>query len=314
MNFIGVINRNGGTFRTMDTAAFSANAQQVFAAHGHTLECRIVEGEHLIKELERAASDPASDGLLAGGGDGTISAAAAICFKHKVPLAVLPGGTMNLFARSLRIPLNLDAALEALAGGEVARVDIATANGRPFVHQFSVGLHSRLVKIREGLPYHSRWGKMLASLRAVTEALSRPLVFEAEIRTAQRTEKRKAAAIAVSNNVMGEGHIPYAETVDRGVLGVYVVRPMPPLELARLVLTLPFGRWKQHPLVSEKEVTEMTLSFPTRKASAMAVIDGELVSLARRLDLQIHAGGLRVIIPSSEMPSPAAVEAAATTA
>lgn len=313
MHFIGVLNKDGGTFRTMDMPAFAAMAEKLFAEHGHTLECRIVEGEELHAQLERAASDPASDVVLAGGGDGTISAAAGICFAHKMALAVLPAGTMNLFARSLAVPLQLEAALDAIARGEVGSVDIATANGRPFVHQFSVGLHSRLVRIRNELTYHSRWGKMLASLRAITLAMSRPLVFEAEISTRHGTDRRKATAIAVSNNVLGEGHVPYAEAIDRGVLGVYVVKPMPPVELARLALSLAFGNWKAHPLVSEREVAQVTLRFPRRKASALAVIDGELIPLERQIDLRIHAQGLRVVLPALEKAAPKndpAIEAA----
>jgi len=301
MHFIGVLNKDGGTFRTMDMPAFVATAERIFTEHGQSIDCWVVAGDELASELERAASDPASDVVLAGGGDGTISAAAGICFEHNMALAVLPAGTMNLFARTLGVPLQLEAALAAIAGGEVRAVDIATANGRPFVHQFSVGLHSKLVRIRNELTYHSRWGKMLASLRAVGLALSRPPVFYAEISTRQGTDRRKATAIAVSNNVLGEGHVPYAEAVDRGVLGVYVVKPMPPLELARLAFSLAFGNWKAHPLVSEREVAQVTLNFPRRKSSALAVIDGELIPLEKQVNLKIHAQGLRVVLPASEV-------------
>lgn len=313
MHFIGVLNSDGGTFRTTDMAAFTAMAEAIFAEAGHTLECRLVTGDALEPELQRAACDPGADAVLAGGGDGTISAAAAACFAERKALAVLPAGTMNLFARSLGVPLQLEPALRALANGEAGAVDIATANGRPFVHQFSVGLHSRLVRIRNGLAYNSRWGKILASLRAVALALSRPPVFEAEIDTARGKERRQATAIAVSNNVLGEWHVPYADAVDRGVLGVYVVEPMPRRELARLAMSLVFGAWKAHPLVSEKEVTRVRLSFPKRKASARAVIDGELIPLARSVDLAIHAGGLKVILPGADKPAeaPPAQEVAA---
>ena len=303
MHFIGVLNTEGGTFRTVDMAAFTATAIRVFEAAGHTLDCRVVAGRELIRELERSTSDPASGALLAGGGDGTISAAAAACFRHGKPLAVLPAGTMNLFARSLKVPLNLDQALKAIAGGEVVRVDIATANGRPFVHQYSVGMHSRLVGIRNGLPYRSRVGKIVASVRAATATLSRPLVFDAEIRTATGIEHRRATAIAISNNLLGEGHVPYAEQVDQGVLGVYVFKPMPPVELAKLVFSLLVGTWKHHPLVSERQVKQVTLSFPRRKASAKAVIDGELIDLEKRVDLKVHHGALQVIMPKVEAPA-----------
>lgn len=304
MRFVGVLNKDGGTFRTMDVAAFAADATRMFAAAGQALDCRVVEGRELIAELRRAAADPATEVLLAGGGDGTISAAAALCFKHKVPLAVLPAGTMNLFARSLKVPLNLEQALGALAGGELDQVDIATANGRPFVHQYSVGMHSRLVRIREGLTYNSRWGKMLASVRAVGATLSRPLVFEADIRTPNGIEHRRAMAISVSNNLLGEGHMPYAERVNGGVMGVYVVKPMPAADAARLVFSLLFGTWKHHPLVSERQVEQVTLSFPRRKKSAKAVIDGELIPLDQRVELKLHHGALQVIVPRAEVPTP----------
>lgn len=311
MHFIGVFNKDGGTFKTVEMTAFTANAVRIFEEAGHTIECRVVRGRELIRELERAAKDPASDALLAGGGDGTISAAAASCFRHKMPLAVLPAGTMNLFARSLKVPLNLELALKAMAEGEVAKVDIATANGRPFVHQFSVGMHSRLVRIRNGLSFNSRAGKIFASVRAVTAALSRPLVFDAEIRTPNGIENRRATAVTISNNLLGEGHVPYAEQVDQGVLGVYVFKPMPPLELAKLALSLLIGTWKHHPLVSERQVEQVTLSFPRRKASAQAVIDGELIDLEKRVELKVHHGALQVIVPKVEATAPEKVPEAA---
>lgn len=303
MRFIGVFNSSGGTFRTLDMSAFVAEATSVFTEAGHSLDCRVVDGTSLIDELDAVARSADADVLLAGGGDGTISAAAASCFRHNKALAVLPAGTMNLFARSLHVPLDLPTALRALASGSIGRVDIATANGRPFVHQFSVGMHSRLVRIREELPYRSRMGKIVASVRAMTATLSRPLIFDAEIRTSGGIENRRATAIAISNNLLGEGHVPYAERVDQGVLGVYVVRPMPPAELARLAVSLLVGAWKHHPLVSERQVEQVTLSFPRRKASAQAVIDGELIALDKRVELKVHPAALQVVLPIVEAPS-----------
>jgi diacylglycerol kinase family enzyme len=152
MRFVGILNSDGGTLRTTDMVAFVAMAETIFVEAGHTLDCRMVPGSELGAALERALGDNEVDAILAGGGDGTISAAAAACFAANKPIAVLPAGTMNLFARSLGVPLQLEAALRALAAGSVGAVDIATANGRPFVHQFSVGLHSRLVRIRNSPP------------------------------------------------------------------------------------------------------------------------------------------------------------------
>ena len=306
MHYIGVLNRDGGTFRTMDMEAFAAQAVSIFAEQGHRLDPRIVGGRELIDELNKAATDPLADAVLAGGGDGTISAAAEICFRAGKPLAVLPAGTMNLFARSLKVPLALDAALKALAAGTTRNVDIATANGEAFVHQYSVGIHARLVRMREQLVYRSRWGKMVASVRAIVRAVRRPPVFWAEIRTARGLERRKATGITVTNNILGEGHYPHADDLDRGVLGVYVLKPLPPLALARLCVEVILGRWKGSPQVSEKEVSEVTLVFPRRKSSAQALIDGELSPLAALVELRIHPGALKVIAPLEQPEAVAA--------
>ncbi|RUT34897.1 diacylglycerol kinase family lipid kinase [Arsenicitalea aurantiaca] len=306
MHFIGVLNRNGGTLRTMDIDAFCAEATDIFSRHGHTLDCRAVEGDDLIEALEKAAAEEGADAILAGGGDGTISAAADIAFRTGTPLAVLPAGTMNLFARALHMPLDLTEALEAIAGGELFSVDIATANDRPFVHQFSVGIHTRLVRIREGLVYKSRIGKIAASLRAVSAAIVNPPRFSVEIVTPRGTERREASGISISNNLFAEGHIPHADVLDRGVLGVYLARPMTTGELLRLCLGVFSGRWKDNPFVTEREVTGITLNFPRRRRSDQAVVDGELIRLERTVRLQIHPGALRVVAPKPEREEAAA--------
>jgi diacylglycerol kinase family enzyme len=298
MHFIGVLNRDGGSFRTMDLAAFAAEATRIFAEHGRTLECRVVAGEDLLSELDRAARDRRADGLLVGGGDGSASAAAAVAYRLGVPLAVLPAGTMNLFARSLKMPLDLEDALQALAKGTWGDVDIATANGRPFVHQYSVGIHPRLVRVRQSLKYHSRLGKIVATVRAIALAVSRPPLFEAEIATAERTIRQQASNIAVSNNLLGPGHIPHADMLDRGVLGVYVVAPMGTIAMARFCTRVLIGAWKGSPLMSEQAATRVILSFPRRKSSAQAVIDGELVPLESRVEIVIHPGALKVLLPA----------------
>src|SRR5690606_177785 len=112
----------------------------------------------------------------------------------------LPAGTMNLFARSLQMPLDLEQALEAVATGEIRPADIATANGRPFVHQFSVGIHAKLVKLRETLTYRSRIGKMLASTRAFASAVANAPAFHADVVTRRGVERRATSGISVSNN------------------------------------------------------------------------------------------------------------------
>lgn len=300
MHFVAVLNRDGGTLRTMNLDAFCAQARAIFEKHGHELDCRIVKGRMVEAALRQAAQMRGVDAILAAGGDGTMSTAAGIAFASGVPMGVLPAGTMNLFARALGMPLTLSEALEAIAGGEIGAVDIATANDRPFVHQFGVGVHARLVRIREGMSYRSRIGKMLASLRAISSAVLRPPEFAVEIRTSNGVEVRKVAGIAVSNNPLGDGHIPHADRLDAGLLGVYVAAPMSTWALVKLAVGVLLGTWRASPMVSEEEAAEVTLHFPNRKHGAQAVIDGELIRLDRSITLKVHPQALQVVLPKVE--------------
>ncbi|MET3924327.1 diacylglycerol kinase family protein [Devosia sp. 2618] len=296
MRFIAVLNRDGGTLRTMDLPAFAASAVEVFERHGHSLDCVIVGGSEVERALRKAANDPDADAILAGGGDGTISSAARIAYETGTPLGILPVGTMNLFARALKIPLVLADALEAIAGGEVGSVDIATANDRAFVHQFGVGIHARLVRIRENMTYRSRIGKMLASLRAIAAAAMHPPSFDVLFETENGLQKRRVAGVAVSNNPLGDGQI-HAERLDAGLLGVYIAAPMSTFALIRLSVDVFRGTWRESEMVSEMEVPSISLRFPRRKRESYAVVDGELIKLDSSVALKVHPGAIKVILP-----------------
>src|SRR5690606_17466987 len=149
LRFLAILNRDGGTLRTLDLEAFSTRANEILSAAGHELQVETVAGTEVGDALAKAARRRGVDVVMAGGGDGTISTAAAALMGTRKSLAVLPAGTMNLFARSLGLPLALEKAVEAIAQGRPHAIDVASANERPFVHQFSIGLHADLVEKRE---------------------------------------------------------------------------------------------------------------------------------------------------------------------
>src|SRR5262249_22572738 len=209
MRFTAVLNRDGGTLRSIDVNAFADRMRTTLAQHDHRLDVDIVDGVGVEASLARAAASRA-DILIAGGGDGTISAAAAALMRKKKALAVLPAGTMNLFARGLGIPMSLDAAVQAFAAGQVRAVDMASANGRPFVDQYSIGMHAKMVALRDGMEFRSRLGKVRASVRASLAAMLDPPRLKLSLAVGDAEMLTRATAVSVTNNLFGEGHLPYA--------------------------------------------------------------------------------------------------------
>ncbi|MBU0583190.1 MAG: diacylglycerol kinase family lipid kinase [Alphaproteobacteria bacterium] len=298
MQFVAVINRDGGTMRTIDLDDFCARMRETLEASGHSLEIDLVAGDGLIAGLKKAAATDA-DVVLAGGGDGTISAAAGILMDSGKALAVLPAGTMNLFARSLGIPLSLDEAVAALATAPIRQVDIASANGRPFVHQFSVGMHARLIDLRSRMEFASRLGKIGASARAAIATLRNPPALDVSLLLGETEIVARSTAIGITNNLFGEGHLPYAERPDGGVLGVYVTVARARSEILSFVLNMARGRWRDNQQVEIHQSEEVTLTIRSRRRKLKAAIDGELCELSPETHVRIHPGALSVVAPAA---------------
>ncbi|MGM4908910.1 diacylglycerol/lipid kinase family protein [Rhizobium sp. 768_B6_N1_8] len=296
MKLVGFFNRDGGTFRTTDMQAYEKRAEEVFREAGHDFDAIVFSGNEIVPAMERAARRDDIDGIVAGGGDGTISAAASIAWKNGVALGVVPAGTMNLFARSLKVPLDIWQALDVLAFGEVDNIDIASANGRPFIHQFSAGLHARMVRYRNSYSYRSRLGKMGASTRAAFGVVFNPPEFEVEFEAAGMKETRRVSAISVSNNPFGENALLYADNLRSGELGFYTAKPLKPLGVARLAIDMLRGRFRENDAVMVLHPAEVHLHFPKLRAKANCVMDGELLPLERDVTVKLHPGELKVLV------------------
>ncbi len=300
MRIAAVLNRDGGTLKTTDLDAYCGFLADTFAEQGHELDCRITAGPQIMNEINAAFGDGGIEVVLAGGGDGTISCASGIAWQRKKPVGVIPAGTMNMFARSLGIPLDIHQAAHALASGKPASCDIASANHQPFVYQFSVGLHPHIIRSRERYDYRSRLGKIRASLRAIIDGLRSPPVFPVQISWDGNEIEVEVSSIAVSNNRYGEGHLPHTDDLTGGVLGIYFAAPVREGNGVKMLADVALGTWRNNPDITEITARDVTLTFPRLRRDAKAVIDGELINLERTIELTSHSGQLPVLKPQPE--------------
>jgi diacylglycerol kinase (ATP) len=124
-----------------------------------------------IDELERVAG-LGPDRIAVAGGDGTIGPAAELAGRLGVPLAVIPAGTANDFARAHSLPADrMEAARLAATGVETEALELGRlADGRPFVNVASAGLAS--VAARNAQPLKSRLGPLAYGVGAARAAVS----------------------------------------------------------------------------------------------------------------------------------------------
>ncbi|HEY6486082.1 MAG TPA: YegS/Rv2252/BmrU family lipid kinase [Candidatus Cybelea sp.] len=99
-------------------------------------------------EIAAPHSRGSVDALVVGGGDGTLARHVARALRLDVPVGLIPLGTFNELARTLDIPLDVEAACRTIAAGNTLRIDVATVNGAYYVNEASVGLSSRLTRLQ----------------------------------------------------------------------------------------------------------------------------------------------------------------------
>ncbi|MFD8231142.1 diacylglycerol/lipid kinase family protein [Streptomyces sp. NPDC059696] len=93
--------------------------------------------------LARNAVEEGAQVVGVAGGDGTVSAVAAVAADEGLPLVVVPAGTRNHFARDLGLDLrDPGLALDALADGEPTQVDLGVLGSRFFVNNVSFGMYA----------------------------------------------------------------------------------------------------------------------------------------------------------------------------
>ncbi|CAN5889918.1 diacylglycerol kinase family lipid kinase [soil metagenome] len=106
-----------------DHDSLRAKIEEHLKAAGVEYELRETAGEGDAKAWAEAAD---TDLVLVYGGDGTVmeTMTGLINNERDIPLAQLPGGTANLLARALGIPVDIEEALEVALGGVAVPLDV----------------------------------------------------------------------------------------------------------------------------------------------------------------------------------------------
>jgi diacylglycerol kinase family enzyme len=293
-----LLNGDSGTAKTADLAGLQSHILAEFQRAGHRVSFIRID-ETGMKEALESARDSRAEMLVAGGGDGTVSALAEIAWESSKVLGVLPCGTMNLYANTLKMPNDLFEAVTALANGHEGTADIATANGAPFINQFAIGFHPRAVRLRNRMNYGSRVGKIWATLKALMSVMTDPPSMRVEMTLDDGPSKAlTVTALSVSNNLLGTGRELYADRYDGHCLGVYRAPRVTPGEAVKLIMDLIIGSWAWNEKVEIEEARHVVLRIPGKRGNGKALRDGELIDLATTIEFKIHENALKVQLPA----------------
>ena len=273
--------------------------EKLFADAG--IDGRVHELTHPcdIRARTRAVLEERPEAVVAGGGDGTVNGIASVLAGTTTPLAVLPLGTLNHFAKDVGIPLDLPGAVRTIADRHMRRVDVGRVNDRIFVNNSSIGVYPSLIEARERLRKRGMF-KWTAFALAAAEVLRR----EGEMTMRLEGDRARIAArtpfVFVGNNeYLAEGIKLGARTrLDAGLLYAYFAPPMRTRHLPKLFAYALFGRARREHALQSIAGKELWIDTPYARNFQVAC-DGELLTLGSPLHYRSWHGALTVLAPAS---------------
>ena len=212
----------------------------------YAVEAVDTESRDHATEICREAAAEGYDVVVAFGGDGTVNEAANGLVGSDTPLTVLPGGSTNVFCRTLGIPRDVVDATEHLLRiadeFQPRRIDLGRANERHFVFASGIGLDASVVERVDRRPrLKARAGEWYFTWAALSTFARRYLVHPPRVRVeaAGRTVEGVTAIIQNADpfTYFGSRPIRIAEGADLegGTLSLAVLKRATAIDVPTLL-------------------------------------------------------------------------------
>jgi diacylglycerol kinase (ATP) len=228
--------------------------------------------------------------FIAVGGDGTVNNVGRYLIYSDNILGMIPLGSGNGFARSLKISLNPPDAIKAINRMNVSLIDAGSVNDIPFMHMAGVGFCAAVSHRYDKM----RMRGFIAYLLSLLAVLLRYDPKEYEIRIGEKFEKLSAFLIAAGNTSQWGYNIhicPDANPAD-GLIDLNIIHKFPvfifPYLMCRLILkNLHRSNYSQITRIKETEIRGI--------GELTGHIDGDPVFFYDSLHLKVLPGSLKVI-------------------
>jgi diacylglycerol kinase family enzyme len=211
----------------------------------------------------------------------------------------LPLGSLNHFAKDLRIPLDVQGAIRTIIANHVVRVDVGEVNGHIFLNNSSIGLYPSIVhqrKQRERLGH----GKRPAFIWAAFSVLRRYPFVDVRLKVEGSEIKSRTPFVFVGNNeyLMESFDIGGRAHLDQAQLSLYFSHRTRRLGLLGLALRALLGQVEKAENFVAMKTTEVTIETLRRRIRVS--IDGEVTMMRSPLLYRVRPGALYVTVPKPD--------------
>jgi diacylglycerol kinase (ATP) len=267
--------------------------------HGWNVELKLTEGQGDARKLTREAVAQGLDVVVAVGGDGTINEIIQELAGSETALGVLPGGTVNVWARETGISLEIAQSRKVLVEGQTRRIDLGKVNDRYFLLMATIGFDAEVTRTVEQKPI-KRFGVVGYILMGTWLGLGYPN-FQAFLQIGKRVQRVRALQIVMGNTQLYAGAVKFTwrAKCDDGLLDVCIVHSQNILGRINVLVDFLFRRKQRRDQLSYESVREVKLHSNLPVAIQ---VDGDPYGHTARKGFPptiftIIPGALKVIVP-----------------
>lgn len=258
--------------------------------------------------LAHGAARGGADVIIALGGDGTINEVVNGAMGEATAVVPLPGGSTNVFARSLGYPNNAIEAtsvlIDALAARNIRPASVGVANGRAFLFHVGAGFDAAVVERVERRGQLKRWlGHAYFTFASLRTLFSRPdrqnLSLSASTDTGESISSAKQITVFNTSPYSYFGHFPLRIAPEASIdtpLSAVALANLSPMVLARIIQALRHGQglpdsprtrhWSDIRQISIRSDREFLYQ-----------LDGEVLDPVTELDVTHHPDAVNVVMP-----------------
>ena len=230
------------------------------------------------------------------GGDGTVMEAARALHGSSTPLFIVPGGTANVMAKELNIPVDTEEAISMLVTGDytIKTIDMGLVNGTPFLIRVNLGILSDMITETDP-EMKEKWGQWAYGLTAFQKLPKEGTLFHLTIDGEPYSEKAVALTITNAGNIGREGYsfLP-GISVNDGMLDVISMSDANLWSLLKVTGSMLFQ--KDSELLNHRQAKEITI----RGDGNLHFLCDDKEQTAAELKIRISPASLNVAVPKTK--------------
>jgi len=218
------------------------------------------------------------ESIWIAGGDGSVLALYQLLNPFRLPIGILPCGTMNLLARDLGISLDIKEAFYQLLNANTQPISVAMLNQNPFLSISNIGISTKLTHYREKFREHNLFIRLTLLLWYMIKFVIIYPKMRIKVKYEGKERRFKTRSITISNNPIANTSsvIPHREALDTHLLGLYIVKENSPLSLPKLIIKLFRRRWRDDRDIEVIHTPAADIQIISRKHRFRVMSDGEL--------------------------------------